>query len=306
MSTDSFISDETAKTFPPIEDYIRNLDNLKKLDFINLSLNEIENEFFNAAIRLPSICAKIYPEDFSNFDFFRVRLIKHIDNSREDLSLIQTFSCPPAIICNNNGRANIKNTSVFYCSNAPNAAMNEVDIKIGDEGFLSTWKLESNRPISFNTLLSNSIPEENEWFKVANRLHSQYSLFNQNADGKVSEHMMFLRKFITELFMLEEYPYGLTSFISNSFLYSDSDIDFLVYPSAKTNHNYVNFAFHPNIINTHLRFNRVYKFVIDDITQSQISFRIKNVGFIKQSQIRWRKSNDEDRALLAKYNKTKI
>src|SRR5690606_29329039 len=98
-------------------------------------------------VLLPQIITYQDPDNFNTHKLFRVRL--NIVESREDCSLIQTYSYPPAFVCTENGRANLKGKSVFYCSNDPSAALLEAKPKPGDIAFMSIWKPVVDRKVKF-------------------------------------------------------------------------------------------------------------------------------------------------------------
>lgn len=82
--------------------------------------------------------------------------------------------------------------------------------------------------------------------------------------------------------------------LANEYLYH-SDADILIYPSAKTFHNYTNLAFHPNVAQRHLRFVKVLNFKIKD-RHDDFGFKLsfKSVGRIENERVKWKKVAEED------------
>lgn len=288
--------------FPSLEKYEKDLQSLTKLDFENLSFEELQKAYFENAKILPYVIGNTSHTIFSkneNNHFYRARLQKRSEMQKEDSTLIQNFSFPPSSSCNKNGRANLKNTSVFYCSNTAPSALNEVDIENGSEGFLGVWELNPNSNLIFNLLISNKVPNNNMWSEYIKEADLNYKRFYKISEGNLSNHMDSLRNFINDIFMKEQEPYWLSSFLSNRYLYGNDNSDFIVYPSAKSNHNYVNYAFHPNAVLNHLSLKRVFMFRIDKITNEEILYTILKVGYLDRSHIKWKSADEYDMKFIS-------
>lgn len=281
-------------SFPDLDKYKMNLFELTEKRLSNLSNKEIENAFYDSALFLPTVGGYMISEKFNNSELFRVRLSNKIGKD-EDLSLIQSYSYPPTSACKNNGRANLKYKSVFYCSDFATSAMRESEVNINEEGYLSIWNYSSKRDLKFNMCLSEKIPLRNNWSKLAVYYRD---FIIQSYDSKKEEfhnQKIALREFITDKFMNEKQPYPVTSFLANEYLYGKEYVDFIVYPSASTKWNYTNFAFHPNTVDNHLELKKVINFKVTEITSKGIIFIINKVGFIENDRIKWRKPIDEDK-----------
>ena len=118
---------------PKIEKYREDLNFIKSQDLSQKSVLEISSLISEKTIILPTITSTTEIGNLGTSFFYRTRLINHKDLSKEDMSLIQSFSYPPCSVCKENGRANLKKTSVFYCASTGDAAMRESDIEIGSE-----------------------------------------------------------------------------------------------------------------------------------------------------------------------------
>ena len=215
------------------------------------------------------------------------------------MSLIQSFSYPPGSVCKENGRANLKKTSVFYCASTGDAAMRESDIEIGSEGYLSVWGIEPKTILKFGILLSDNLPKEDPWKPVVDYLgKEEIQKLHLEKEGKYYEHMRELRSFFYNLFMHEAKPYPITSFISNNLLYQRNDLDFIAYPCVKRSHKQINFAFHPNSVNLLLNIQRVFRFKITSIDSEGISFDINGTGYLNKTRIEWRNFEKADEKYL--------
>lgn len=231
---------------------------------------------------------------FNEFKFFRVRL--NIDKSIENIGIVQTHSFPPTYYCKENGRANVKNTTVFYCSNDPLTAMLEVKPKIGDEGYISLWKPNVKRDVISAICLPTSLPNTNPWNKIASNSHIH--LLNSIAQSEQKDkvfHLAYMYDFVAELYRLERPPYHITSMISWELIYGQFIRDFIVYPSIQNNYNTCNMAFHPNFVYNNLILEKIISFKIIDTFNGQIKFNLsEKVGFFVNNKLHWKNKTKED------------
>lgn len=286
--------DSDLNQFPDLETYLKDLDYLRNTNFDSLDYEQIYNIFFDKATVLPLNYAWFTKEKFNAIKFYRVRL--DVDVNKEDISLIDTYSHPASIFCKENGRANLKGKTVFYCSDNPNAALYESKPKIGSEGYLSVWTPNTDRDVNFGVYLPYNLKPNNLWHIVAKETY-EYIFNHYYANSKVKfDHFIALTNLISELFVSETKPYSLTSMISNENLYGLNNTwqDFILYPSISSALNYCNMAFHPNSVNEMLRFEKVINFRVKDIKPEGITFNLGKVGYIQGSKMKWRVKNDED------------
>lgn len=287
------MSEEPLK-YPTIEEYKNNLIKLFNYDFNGLSYQEIYDLYFDHALVLQSLAGYLVSEKINGRELYRVRPTIQI-NEFEDLSLIQTFSYPPPSVCKNNGRANIKHKSVFYCTDNITAAIKESNVKENEECYLSFWELNTKRDLKFTSYLPASLPKNNYWGKIS-YFYQDYLL---NSDKKNLEYKLELRKFITDKFINEESPYHLTSFIANENLYSgESKSDVLIYPSVKTFKDYTNYAFHPNVVNEHLKINKILHVKVKRILETHLEFYVLEIGHLEDDKINWKTPTEQDKENL--------
>ena len=293
----SRVTEEDLKLFPNIEEYIKDLDSLKNYNFNNLSEREIYDIFYDYARILPTNFGLMNCKKFNKHKFYRVRLKKNI-GSKEDLSLSQTFSFPPTSVCSQNGRANITNKSVFYCSNEPYAAILESKPEIGDEGYLSVWEGKSNKMMKIGICLPFDLPAYNNWNIMAkDAANNLFKSLPSQAKDKF-KHYIKLYKFIADRYILEESPYYLTSMISNELLYGDLWRDFVIYPSVMSNSNYCNMAFHPNSVIDNLKFEKIIQFKIININDKIVELVLGKVGYIFNTKLNWREKTNEEKKIF--------
>tara|TARA_R110000751_G_scaffold7964_1_gene32320 strand:- start:4464 stop:5357 length:894 start_codon:yes stop_codon:yes gene_type:complete len=278
--------------YPEYKTYLKNLQLLSNFDFTNYTNQQIYNKFHDLALTIPGLGAKLIHEKINGFELYRVRMENTI-SELEDKDIIQTFSFPPPAVLNSNGRANIKNKSVFYCTDHPYPAIKEANGGIGEVGFLGIWEIQASRDLVYLSCLPEVLPNMNNWHEFG-EFHYNFLIEKQSdEDSKVLPHKIALRKLITDKFMLEKPQYHISSMIENEYLY-DNDCDLLLYPSAQSFQDYINFAFHPNVVLSHLKCKKIVRFKINKITNQQVGFNLLGIGEIENDRIKWRKITDQD------------
>ena len=151
IDNNNFFTEQDFLKYSSLEEFRKKLGELRDTDFTNLDPKKVGEIIFEYLTVIPSISGKYEPSKFNRFKFYRARL--NIDESNEDLGLIRTYSYPPPQFCKENGRANIKNKSVFYSTNCALTAIIESKPKSGDIGYLSFWKGCTDREMKAGTLL---------------------------------------------------------------------------------------------------------------------------------------------------------
>lgn len=175
--------------FPDYEIYKANLASLDRFDFNKSSTNEIYHKYFDLALTIP-FCYKFFkPNEFNKMTFYRARI--NVDQTKEDISLISTFSFPPPVFCNENGRANLKTKSVFYCSDNPISAIKECRPNNDEEGFVGIWRTKTNRDIKSCIFLPRNLTKENKWSDIAKKSFKNFS--NDLLFKKVEKRQAFKR-----------------------------------------------------------------------------------------------------------------
>ncbi|WP_298537998.1 hypothetical protein [uncultured Algibacter sp.] len=279
--------------YPDLETYKRNLNELSDFDFSNSTYREIYDKFHDLALTLPMLGAKLKTVDGINgHKLYRARLSKTIAKE-EDLSIIQTFSFPLSTFCKTNQRANIKHKSVFYCADEAFPAIKECGIQDEEEGYLSVWEIAGKRDLKYATCLPLELPNKNGWAEYG-IYHHDFLIKEQSALNKtLLNHKVALRNFITYKFMNEKPPYSLSSMLANEYMY-ENGVDLIMYPSAKTFQEYTNFAIHPNVVQTQLKCNKIYKFKVIKQDKEQVRIKFISIGHIANDKIEWKKPTDKD------------
>ncbi len=284
---------DDLERFPPLSEYLKNLEYLKKYDFSNHSIDQIEKIFFEKATILPNLFGLRQATNFRD-PLYRVRL--NINSNNEDLTLIRTYSYPPGSVCRSNGRANLKGRSVFYCSHDPITALLECKPENGNLAYLSVWQPRATRDIKYAMCMPKNLSTSNPWLEISNNVHAFSDLYSREHASEKSEHFKALYQFVADQFVNELEPYYITSWLSEKLLYGGLWRDFIFYPSFVRRSENFNLAFHPNSVEEHLRFEKVIKFKFLGIIEQKIRITDVEIGKPNLTSIEW--NNDVESDLL--------
>jgi len=292
VNTKDVITEDDFVQYADIPSFKVKLQELRNLDFTGMERNKISEVIFSYLTVIPSLSGKYLPDQFNTFKFYRARL--NIDDKAEDTRLIRTYSYPPPSICLSNGRANMKNISAFYASNSALTSIIESKPKPGDIGYLSIWNGFTNREMKSGILLPRDLNQENEWYVLARDIYSyaemKYSKVGIRRNGFFHESI----DFISNLFQTEKPPYYITSWIATELLYGMAWKDFIIYPSVANKAYTVNMAFHPNVVNQYMKFEKVIRFKVNNFDEYNINLSVGKVGEMKQNNIIWRDARKDE------------
>ena len=286
-----FTEDEFSQ-YLNIDSLKAELEKLRNTDFTDKSPKEILKIFNDYFDLMPTVTARYTTAKFNTFKFYRVRNNVNLDT--EDLNLIQTYSYPLPQFCKENGRANLKNMSVFYCSNHALTALIESKPKVGEIGYLSIWQGRAFEEMSAGVLLPKTLRKENVWSELTEDL---YSHVEKNVNEKLKEKSSLFHeklKFIANLFLTEVCPYPITSLVASELLYGKARKDFIIYPSFANDSYSCNMAIHPNVVDGFLKFKKVIRFKVLAISGQNFTMSTGRVGELVKNNIEWRTATQEE------------
>lgn len=291
-STNELITEKDFFEYSNIETFRAKLQELRNIDFANADKKQIGETIFSYLTVIPSLIGKYTPDKFNQFKFYRVRL--NINEGNEDLSLVRIYSYPLPQFCKENGRANLKNRSVFYSTNSALTAIIESKPKVGDIGYLSIWNGNTDREMKAGVLLPRNLSTENEWYILAKDI---YAFADQHLEKVALQKSNFFHEalnFISNLFLDEKTPYPITSWVSNELIYGTAWKDFIIYPSFANKAFTSNFAIHPNVADRYLKFEKVIRFKVLEMNNDIFSLSTGRVGEIIQNNIEWRTATKDE------------
>jgi len=293
LKTNRNNEDHFFENFSDIDSYIKLLNEFDKIDLTNKDSKEINDIYIKYAPFVPQIWFEQRIKRFNNHIFYRVR--KNINERDEAINLISTYSYPSSILCKTNGRANIRGKSVFYCSDNAVTSLMECQLKIGDIGYLSIWKPNATRKIKIQFCLPRQLRPDNKWNEVRKDIHPLItSHLNKNYEDK-QQHYIALINYLFDKFTKEKYPYPLSSWLADKYLFNDSWVDIILYPSVAGGEKDCNMAIHPNTVDNNIRFQKVIKFKVIDVQKTKIAYRPISVGELNNQNIEWRKPKEDEK-----------
>ena len=136
---------------------------------------------------------------------------------------------------------------------------------------------------------------DNKWNEVRKDIHPLIDdHLNKNYKDK-KQHYVVLINYLFERFLFEKFPYPLSSWLSDNYLYSENWIDLLLYPSAAGGRKDCNMAIHPNTVDDNIKFQKVIKFRVLDVKKEQIAYRPISVGQLDKQNLKWRKPETDEK-----------
>jgi hypothetical protein len=286
---------EYLKNPESIEVSIKNLPTTEKLSILldelvleaknSQSFDEISDIFFSKIKVLSYPKVILQKESINKITFYRARKLSDIRDG--DLRLISTFSTPPPFFCKYNGRANISNHPVFYCSDSKSTAVFELKPMVGDAIILTEWEMCSEYDIDVVGVLPRDLREENPFRVLGELLYDNYlkEIIKDFPDKR--EQLMQLNEFWIKTFLTEPSPYLLSSWFSNIAIYNDDACDILAYPSHETGSLRCNLAMHPNFAQKYLRMTKAYELMVMKDPVDGLSFAYHSYGYVEKRNIKW-------------------
>lgn len=240
-----------------------------KRDFNGSSINEVKRSIKNALGPVPDI-------NWVMDKSWGVIRARHIDETVEDITNPNTFGSPPSAETSQ-GRANLVNHPVFYGTFDSRTAMQEINVPLGTECYVSTWEFENEVP-TVTTFLSG-VEESNDLFRLKKPFPT--SLPEELKGGYTKRSLEFALKLRANAFITENYEF--TSKIAHDVIYNNSAQSVgLLYPSVVDPYR-CNIALNPDFVNNNMKCNRIYKMV----WSGAFIFRVLARGSLKNNEIFW-------------------
>ena len=278
--------------FPDLSKFKQNLNDLEKLNLSSCTQEQIHTSYFERAMLLPNQGINIPNNELVPKFVYRSRL--NINENEENLSLIRTFSFPNPSLCKMNGRANLKNKSVFYCADIPLTAFLESRPKINDMGYMGKWRLNCKRDLNCVAFFPTDMSKKNYWYRTA--VLQQQSMIKEVRkikSDKISQ-LKYLFSYTSKIFTYEIPPYSISSWIANEMLFNFDGIDFIVYPSSMLKSDSCNLAFHPNFVDQYLQLISIIKFKISDFQEKCATYETLSIGKPGRTNIIWMLPTQDD------------
>lgn len=285
------IHEKDIQLIPDLEVYKEQLERLYNLNKMPYSLDETFKSFISTTVFFPYFISNIAPETINQSRIFRAR--EKSNFHKYDYCCIRSFSHPGSALSKDNGRANIKDTSIFYGADMAYTALKEIDLSSGKPAFLSVWSINSDRDAKSSIFFPLSIPKENPWTQLAVEQRRSYEQHVKGWNTGKDSQLLYLQDFIANLFVTVSEPYTVTSFIGHThlFLYQ---YDLIIYPSLKTDHLQCNIAFHPNFVDRFFRLERVYEVELEEVGGKKYIINVFQMAKLVDANLFWSRNIEED------------
>jgi hypothetical protein len=204
-----------------------------------------------------------------------------------DINSPRSFSYPPNPKL---GRANIAGYPVFYGSLNPMTALREMrsELKVGETLYLSEWKLDFQKPVVAHTLFNNSVTTSSKVLTTKSAEHQMALAMDliKGATPKQKEGFKQLIIRLGDLFSMEgsEY-YNISSAFAHDLMYEAKtkglgfEVHIIIYPSIAVNHNGVNVAIHPRLVDSDMmKLSQVLKLTVREVGTTNVKTDVSERG----------------------------
>lgn len=279
---------------------------------------EAVKKIINKTLHNSTNFSLLFDNKTPTFYLYRITTGKFKDFNNRDhkhFSYYQDKSSAPR------GRANIYGHPVFYAAFDPLTAMREMQhcFVSGEVIYVSEWKVTITKNILASLFLSTS--QTNKSSVLATALVNSQRDYAKKMMSKLPEpylemlHHACMR--VGDLFTLEgDQHYNITSALAHDTLYDaksqNINISMLLYPSVARGQEGINFALHPDFVDSSMiQINSIYKLRIRDTLGVDAKFDVLERAIIDEGlNIYWKKpavtikSVDYDSAVIWTVNNT--
>lgn len=259
------------------------------------------------------------PTDFRiirelNSDFNSISLFRCSIFSNRDITKKESFYYPPAEYTKK-GRCNIDGAPVLYMSIDEYTTIFETKSKIGDEVYISEWILDlSDKDVfyEYSFFFSPEIVKNKESYAYgySYKLKEQFdkNLESYGASEEIRENALYFLEKYQDIFRIKgDKYYHITSSIANNIfkplkienLKDHFQFDVISYPSISTNLESVNFAFHKDFSDKHIKIKSVRKGIVSKINENGFNFDCSEVGIAdNKGNIKWKSFVDIQKSIV--------
>lgn len=199
---------------------------------------------------IPSI---IYDQNSPDFWVYRISTI--FDGFDKNDSQSYSYNPKPK----ENGRAHISNSPVFYGAINPSTAISEMKGKLdnGQKFYISKWKIRFKSAVTVHSIVVNSktIKPDHLLSTIASPIYNYLKKMFENIPQEYLDGYMYGIEKMGDLFSTSSNSlYHITSSYSHEIMYEGKskgiNIPIILYPSVSNNLNGVNWAIHPDFVDS--------------------------------------------------------
>lgn len=277
-----FSKEEIDQKFNSVLEQCASLDSYEEI------IKTINDTFYNRMLLVMPL-----NEELSDFFVYRVSRVYE----GFDPKLKSSFSYPPNP---KRGRANLKDKPVFYCSFFQATALREMKevLNTKETLYVSEWRVKLTKETFVHSILINSRTDDSTLI-THQIMKNQLDIATKMVSGIPEAYSVGLKQLlirIGDLFTLPgEENYKITSAYAHNALYELKEkggvISMLMYPSVASNHNGINFAIHPDFVDSSLmELNKVLKLEATKVDKDGIKISVSEKGVLNnQGNVEWKK-----------------
>lgn len=279
------------ENLPSLEKIREGFEKIACLKTDELSYDSIRKIFFDNLDTIPQIIA---PYGELTIPIYRISIV---DESKFDLTKIQTFSHPPFESCPK-GRCNLKGHPLFYGSISSDTALrekrkeNNIHLEKGDEVYISKWQIKKGINFRYSQFIFGDDVQLGEWIRDLNQTNTEkLKQISKTYSQNKQDAFMYLNNKLSEYFVADNY--NISSFLGHYILYEDRNsfplkADGIMFPSIKAGLNNINIAIHPDFVKSHLQLIDVQKIKFGQFENNGSALTLLKTGVPnEQNKIEW-------------------
>ena len=291
------------ENLPSLNKIVEGFKFIDSLDLSNSKFEEVKKIFLDSIQTFPKY---INYESKLNPVVYRTSCI---DESKFDITEIQTFSHPPDKCVR--GRCNLENHPVLYTSLSMVTALyerrvNGKQIESGEEVYISHWGFQENIDFKYSQFLYDESIKLGEYLiNINKRLFENLEDMSKSYSKDKQEGIFYLSKKLGDYF-INDADYIKSSFLAHYHLY---DIDetlqikpnAIIYPSKANDLKNLNFAFYPDFVKNSMKLIEVDKIRFTDFANGGANLSLMEVGIPNtEGRIEWHTTrfNQNDMEIL--------
>lgn len=234
-------------------------------------------------------------------EFYRVREYSSVTN----INSTKEYSYPPIKLAGI-GRCNFPNHPVFYCSDDAGIALTEVvreHNKVENKYIISKWEvIPKNETYFLESFILTKLNDVNMFTALKDDLikginNPFISEYGRGLNPDQERGLIGIIEYLTDSFMNDK-DYSISASLAHRSLYDipKRRTGMLIYPSIQSNRKGVNFAMHPDFVDSNLKLTKLYNVSISDLDVDKGTF---NIGLIEcadvnKESVEWKKIDIKD------------
>jgi len=287
---------DEIRRLPELEELKSRLNTFFSLNLAGKSQSEIRKLYFEHCNLFPYVLDDSWAVEMMN-SLVTYRVRNKVNQEVEDITAIETFRYPPDEYCNSNGRANLKNNSVFYGAFDPSTSILETKPENEEIQYFTTWKNRSNEIPFLASFLPFDLPMKNLFKEYSIKKYLGIEIMCNKIGVDKSQELIELQGTFAKWFQTEIDPYHVTSWIANTYI-NTHNVDFLIYPSVQMDSKTFCIAFSKVYVDRNMILDRVIEYKISGINNSKAKINLLKAGSYIDGRVEYNEPTMNDIKLM--------